>query len=813
MAAPSDSESDGLGDSERASSELAPPAPDGASERALEVPPASDGERASELASQADAVQMPPPLPRRVAAVEAGARLSAQPPPEEDPSEEWQDIRPKVVAVGMTTDPFGRRTNNAKLLPGFVPETGEIRAAATVAEKSVLLLADCLLLVAQVTAQPIRALSDQDWLPVRTLVLWRKEDIVKFGEEDVPHTRALAASMRECEVFQTATPGKRVRVRDIYQVGVLLYDNDLALGPVLRRGEDNASVWDALTAARLFWCTSAASVHKLPCEHVDGRQGTSKAAARPRQEVCLHKIMQAPTDKSGRVCRHPTDQRVVKMPAVILPAGTHGEEDDDIAQSCCLQSEGPSAGFRKALKAFKTSTAPYDGHIPQQSASETHARNQLHQNGLILAQASMAEWRDKVRGSWPPTWPGEGLSSGQTAVISAPAAVCPAISAAASPAPAGPGARGCSPLAPSDVSSRTILFEKSVWPNHDDEDCDMAKWMALHQLQEDTLPALLASDKLGAQRLRAALLSWLGLKARKVEMYQPSVSDSVTCHTIPGLNRRAIIQWLHQAGAIDSVQFFYSQACRGDLKPASVLGGRSLRVQADISKAVPHTTVFGVQIRVKDLHSHPVDQLQLPCVAAPFCHENTGTHWAFSCSNPSNPCQGPCICYVMLEETRTQGDVVVRITGTLYRLGGARGDANPVPMDMNDGGVLTGFGQVADGSAGGGVVVSAVAHVLGELDAGLNSETAPSGWHQVPALVHYEPAPPPPLGSPPTSKRPRPPSALSLAKIRVGELKLKRRREADELRFKSNQDYERILEAARAEDLASKNRPPPLLET
>ena len=155
----------------------------------MEVPPASDGERASELASQADAVQMPPPLPRRVAAVEAGARLSAQP-PEEDPSEEWQDIRPKVVAVGMTTDPFGRRTNNAKLLPGFVPETGEIRAAATVAEKSVLLLADCLLLVAEVTAQPIRALSDQDWLPVRTLVLWRKEDIVKFGEEDVPHTRA-----------------------------------------------------------------------------------------------------------------------------------------------------------------------------------------------------------------------------------------------------------------------------------------------------------------------------------------------------------------------------------------------------------------------------------------------------------------------------------------------------------------------------------------------------------------------------------------------------------------------------------------------
>ena len=69
MAAPSDSESDGLGYSERASSELAPPAPDGASERALEVPPASDGERASELASQADAVQMPPPLPRRVAAV------------------------------------------------------------------------------------------------------------------------------------------------------------------------------------------------------------------------------------------------------------------------------------------------------------------------------------------------------------------------------------------------------------------------------------------------------------------------------------------------------------------------------------------------------------------------------------------------------------------------------------------------------------------------------------------------------------------------------------------------------------------------
>ena len=80
-------------------------------------------------------------------------------------------------------------------------------------------------------------------------------------------------------------------------------------------------------------------------------------------------------------------------------------------------------------------------------------------------------------------------------------------------------------------------------------------------------------------------------------------------------------------------------------------------------------------------------------------------------------------------------------------------------------------------------------------------------------MVHYEPAPPPPLGSPPTSKRPRPPSALSLAKIRVGELKLKRRREADELRFKSNQDYERILEAARAEDLASKNRPPPPLET
>jgi len=159
----------------------------------------------------------------------------------------------------------------------------------------------------------------------------------------------------------------------------------------------------------------------------------------------------------------------------------------------------------------------------------------------------------------------------------------------------------------------------------------------------------------------------------------------------------------------------------------------------------------------------------------------------------------------MLEETRTQGDVVVRITGTLYRLGGARGDAYTVPMDMNDGGVLTGFGQVADGSAGGGVVVSAVAHVLGELDAGLNSETA---------LVHYEPAPPPPLGPPPTMKRQRPHSALSLARIRVGQLKFKRRREADELRRNTNQECERMLEAARAEDLAFKKRPlPPPLET
>ncbi len=589
-------------------------------------------------AGQAPGTDMPPPprRPVRLAAQAAHMRMTQQSTGSSARSsarEEWQHIRPDVRAVSR------HHGAGVMLMASWDHRSSTARSAATVAAGSVLVLHDRLLAVQEVavphSTSPV-TLAEHAILPVTTCVLWRAADLRALAHEEVPHAEAVADSMRECEVFQTRTRGHQVRASEVVQVGTLVYDEDFLLGKMLRRGDDNAGVWRDIAAARVFWCTAAAKLHKLPCEHRDGRGGGVPAA--PRWELCLGPVSHVPRDRNGRVQIHRCDSRSWNFPAVIMPA----DDDDEDANNT------PGA------------LAPVTAPAPDCAPAAVPA----------AAPADADSDREAGRASTP-----------------APSTLSAAAAPAASPAATSAQRRGTPAV--SEMSSRGAVCDTYnaglAWPDYKSESTATAKWLVCDQLSGRTPPAQLAQDLLGAQRLYHLICAWLDRKARRVDVYSPNATDLPTSTTMHGLARRHMIQWAHNAGAIDSVQFDVTQACRADLMPASVEGGRSVRVQAAIAPAVAHTTVFAMHIKVADLDTVPVSNLKLPSHGKPFQHMSTNTFWAFSCADPAAPCPGApagCRCYVTVQEKRVAGEVVVEVSGTLLRLGGARGDRLPIPMDV-----------------------------------------------------------------------------------------------------------------------------------
>ena len=650
--------------------------------------------------------------------------------------EEMEHVRPRVIVAGLKGSSVTyRQEPTAALLTGWSEERG-YRAPCLIGVGSVLVLLRQNVVVTGVEREE-SCLYDHEAVPVRTSLLYGPEDIRRLGAQaGVPHADTLANSMRACEVFQSNEQGPALTSKDILLVGSLVYDADFRLG----RGVSvrNPDVWDNLAKKQVYWCTAGIRLHKLPCEHRD--IGASLVPAPPRLEICLSSILYAPLDADGRVEQHPADSLRRKMPRYVdLPApetlevasfeaGTTFEQlaaTSSIPVDLIQYVVTSSTSCTRGSTATTIFNAGADRAISRVDIDCEHTQEQVRKESLAWCE-------EKKRGLVAPcasAREGTPCSEASAAFVEAQAAL------------------------------RNIPF-----PDYSIPDDAAALWEAWQIVSRDLGPHQHTLDILQGQQLLTGVSNWLARRACKDTLCKPLTTDTVESTTIAGLSRRAFVKLLQ--GAFGSVQFRRKQNVRPELWPASVDGGRSIRTKASMASSRPHTTVFSVELRVQNLHLPALAILKLPNADRPWRDEKTGVSLRFGCRDPSNLCaKNLCTCVVSIAEACIYGERSVLISGTVYKVGGVRGDAIPVAMDMTAP-AAPGDSAASQPASNGSQSISPQSGNFSPLYASGGLPFLPQS--SLPAVMGWVGCqPPPPQGEPPTIRVPDEGSAGGQGEVRV----------------------------------------------